>query len=62
MEKHEFWVAICLKLCLFLGCKWGVPLVIYGGGISGGGVKKGSFLGVFRGFKGFGSFLGHFGG
>src|SRR4051812_50119173 len=36
MEIHEFCIVRSLKLCTFLGCKWGVPLVIGGGG--GGGV------------------------
>ena len=35
MEIHEFCIVRSLKLCTFLGCKWGVPLVIGGGG--GGG-------------------------
>ena len=33
MEIHEFCIVRSLKLCSFLGCKWGVPLVI-GGGVS----------------------------
>src|SRR4051794_28899146 len=39
MEIHEFCIVRSLKLCTFLGCKWGVPLVIGGGG--GGGKKRG---------------------
>src|SRR4051794_41919441 len=35
-EIHEFCIVRSLKLCTFLGCKWGVPLVIGGGG---GGVR-----------------------
>ena len=31
-EIHEFCIVRSLKLCTFLGCKWGVPLVIGGGG------------------------------
>ena len=31
MEIHEFCIVRSLKLCSFLGCKWGVPLVIGGG-------------------------------
>jgi hypothetical protein len=31
-QKHEFCIVRSLKLCTFLGCKWGVPLVIGGGG------------------------------
>src|SRR5256885_5261288 len=38
MEIHEFCIVRSLKLCSFLGCKWGVPLVIGGGGGGGGGV------------------------
>ena len=30
-RKHEFCIVRSLKLCSFLGCKWGVPLVIGGG-------------------------------
>src|SRR3954447_26693335 len=37
MEIHEFCIVRSLKLCTFLGCKWGVPLVIGGGGGGGGG-------------------------
>ena len=33
-RKHEFCIVRSLKLCSFLGCKWGVPLVIGGGVIS----------------------------
>src|SRR5947208_13305888 len=36
MEIHEFCIVRSLKLCSFLGCKWGVPLVIGGGGGGGG--------------------------
>ena len=36
MEKLEFLVEDCLKKCWILGCKWGVPLVIGGGGGEGG--------------------------
>ena len=32
MEIHEFCIVRSLKLCSFLGCKWGVPLVIGGVG------------------------------
>src|SRR5215208_6311917 len=37
-QIHEFCIVRSLKLCTFLGCKWGVPLVIGGGGGGGGGV------------------------
>src|SRR4051794_41937271 len=37
MEIHEFCIVRSLKLCTFLGCKWGVPLVIGGGGGGGEG-------------------------
>src|SRR5437870_8572337 len=37
MEIHEFCIVRSLKLCSFLGCKWGVPLVIGGGGGGGWG-------------------------
>src|SRR3954453_12477540 len=37
MEIHEFCIVRSLKLCTFLGCKWGVPLVIGGGKIEGFG-------------------------
>ena len=30
--KHEFCIVRSLKICTNLGCKWGVPLVIGGGG------------------------------
>ena len=30
-QIHEFCIVRSLKLCTFLGCKWGVPLVIGGG-------------------------------
>src|SRR2546430_16716295 len=36
-QIHEFCIVRSLKLCSFLGCKWGVPLVIGGGGGGGGG-------------------------
>src|SRR5215210_3922017 len=39
-EIHEFCIVRSLKLCTFLGCKWGVPLVIGGGG-GGGGEMEG---------------------
>ena len=48
MEKHEFLVEISLKKCTFLGCKWGVPLVIGGGGGGGGGCFGGCFWGLFK--------------
>src|SRR3954454_11280281 len=44
MEIHEFCIVRSLKLCTFLGCKWGVPLVIGGGG---GGGENGGFGVVF---------------
>jgi len=49
MEIHEFCIVRSLKLCTFLGCKWGVPLVIGGGGGGGrwGGVGFGGCGGVF---------------
>src|SRR3954447_6352462 len=36
-QIHEFCIVRSLKLCSFLGCKWGVPLVIGGGGGGEGG-------------------------
>ena len=33
-QIHEFCIVRSLKLCSFLGCKWGVPLVIGGGLVS----------------------------
>src|SRR2546430_12745990 len=44
-QIHEFCIVRSLKLCSFLGCKWGVPLVIGGGG-GGGGVVCFGFLGT----------------
>src|SRR4051794_41983113 len=44
MEIHEFCIVRSLKLCTFLGCKWGVPLVIGGGGGGGGGGGFGGWL------------------
>src|SRR5256886_9509335 len=38
-QIHEFCIVRSLKLCSFLGCKWGVPLVIGGGGGGGWGVS-----------------------
>src|SRR5438105_12252753 len=43
-QIHEFCIVRSLKLCSFLGCKWGVPLVIGGGG-GGGGWCVGFYLG-----------------
>src|SRR4051794_41291190 len=49
MQIHEFCIVRSLKLCSFLGCKWGVPLVIGGGGGGGklGGFGVWGFLGLF---------------
>jgi hypothetical protein len=40
MEIHEFCIVRSLKLCTFLGCKWGVPLVIGGGKFEGFGIRS----------------------
>jgi hypothetical protein len=57
-EKLEFCVVEGLKKCTNLGCKWGVTLVIGGGGGEGGGVIYDGLRvwGHFEGFDGFGCF------